>query len=143
MSGSATAPPTHCSVTIWKLLFSTSASSVANSYCRTHALVARDPVAHVQADVLVVGSRRRDDLEAPFLLELMNDVGHDVVDDQIDRALAQLQPAHRVVRHDLHDHAAVLRRSVEVRVEGGQHDLVVREIADEPVGTGPDWPLRQ
>ena len=91
---------------------------VADRLAHLEALQHRIP--QVQADVGVVGPGPGGDLQLPLALHLPDDVGRDVVDDEIDGALAQLESAHRVVGHDLQDDAGVLRRPFEVAVEAAR-----------------------
>ena len=43
--------------------------------------------------------------------EAVHEIGRQIVDDEIDAALAQLQPAHRLVGHDAKDEAGIPRRA--------------------------------
>ena len=104
----------------------------------THAHVRQDRVAHVQADVGVVDAGRGRQLDVAAAFELVDDVGREVVDVDVDRALAQLEAAHGVVRHDLQDEPGIARRAVEVAVEALEDDAVVGGRADEGVRAGAD-----
>ena len=50
-----------------------------------------------------------------------------------ERPFAQFEPAHDVVRHDLHDDAAVARQAVEVVPKRPHFEPVVDSVADELV----------
>jgi hypothetical protein len=71
-------------------------------------------------------------------VQLVHDVGRQVVDDQIHRSLAQFEAAHRVVGDDLQDHPRVVRQAVPIALERRQHHLVVHGITHEPVRPGAD-----
>ena len=92
--------------------------SIAKPIALRTSSVAEDRIAQVQADVRVVGARRRGDLHAPFVAQLPHDVGRQVVDDEIDRALAQLEAAHRVVGNHLEHQRRRSRAAAVVLVEG-------------------------
>ena len=64
--------------------------------------------------------------------------GVEVVDDEIRRALAQLEAAHDVVGDDLQHEPVVSRPAVEVAVERRQLDAIVDRVANEPVRSGAD-----
>ena len=53
----------------------------------------------------------------PFLFQLVDHVGNEVVDDQIHGVLPQFESAHDVVRNDLHDEAGVTREPFEIVAE--------------------------
>ncbi len=74
----------------------------------------------IEPDVLIVHARRLDDLQPSIVVQLVHDVRRHIVDDQIHRALAQLEATHHLVGDDLHDQAGVFRRAVEVVTIGLQ-----------------------
>ena len=104
-----------------------------------HAHVLQHRIAHVQADVLVVGAGRLDDLQAGSSSELVHDVRREVVDDDVHRAFAQLEAAHDVVGHDFENEAVVSRRGRRnSRRTAASSMLIVDDVADEPVRPGAD-----
>ena len=104
---------------------------IANSV--PHTDVSQYAISQVEAQVEEVESRRTLDREPAALLELVDDVGRQVVDDEIGRALAQFETAHRVVGNDLHHDAGVVGQAVPIPFERGEHESVVLFVADEPV----------
>ena len=109
---------------------------IANSV--PHTDVSQYGISKVEAQVEEVESRRALDREPAALLELVDDVGRQIVDDEIGRTLAQLETAHRVVGNDLHHDAGVVGQAVPIPFERGEHESVVRFVADEPVRPGAD-----
>jgi hypothetical protein len=95
-------------------------------------------VAHVDADVGVVASRRFPRRQAPVGGELRDDVGDQVVHDEIDCAFAQLETAHDVVGNHLDDDAVILRAAAEIVGERLQLQLIVHRESHEPVRPGAD-----
>ena len=103
-----------------------------------HPHVLQDGVAQVDAHVGVVGAGRLDQLELALLLELPDDVGRQLVDDDVDRALAQLEAAHDVVGNDLENHAGIARRATKVGWKPLEHEPVIGRVTHETVGPGTD-----
>ena len=78
------------------------------------------------------------DAEIAAALELMHDVRRQIVGDDIDRPLAELEPAHRVVGNHLDDDAGIAWSTMPVVGEGLEHYLFVRIVADEPIRSRAD-----
>jgi hypothetical protein len=102
-----------------------------------HPLVLHDRVAHVETEIGEIEPRIPGDRERALRFELVHHVRRQIVHDQVDRALAQLEPAHRVVGHHLQHDAGVVRQPVEIAFEGGERDGVVLR-ADEAIRPGAD-----
>ena len=95
-----------------------------------------DPVLQVQPEIGVVAAGRGRDAEPALGLQLPHDVRSEVVDDEIDRALAQLEAAHRIVRHHLQHDAGVAWRAAIVVRERLQYEPIVLHEFLEPIGAG-------
>ncbi len=102
-----------------------------------HANVLQDGVAQVEADVLVVDAGRLGQRE-PVVFELVDHVWREIVDDEIGGRLPQFQSAHDVVRHNLHDDAAVAREAIEVFPKRPHFESVVDRVGDELVRARAD-----
>ena len=107
-----------------------------------HAEVLENRIAKVERQILIVqpGSGRQ---SQTFALQLIGDVGHEIVHDEIRRALAQLEPAHDVVGHDFQRHARVPGRAAEVIGEPLHLDRVINLVAREFIGAGADRMIAQ
>ena len=92
----------------------------------------------MRPEVLVVDAGRFGFLQPNVAFELMSDIGREVVDDDVRRALLQLEASHDVVGNHLEDQAFVFRPAVEVIVIAGELDAIVGEIANEPIRSGAD-----
>ena len=105
------------------------------------AAILQDRIAHVDADVGVVGAGRLGNGDRLFRGQLMDHVRREVVDHHVDGALAQLERAHDLVGHHLQHHAAVGRRAAEVVRKRFERDVVVDGEAHELVRAGADRPV--
>src|ERR1700687_5972166 len=73
----------------------------------------------------------------------MGDVRCEIVDNDVGRALAQLEPPHDFIGNDFQDQAVVLRSASEVLVERLEFDPVVNGVSKETVRSGSDWMCRE
>ena len=113
--------------------------SIAKPIARRTRRVPQDRVLLIQAHVGVVGALRGGDSQPALGAELPDDVGREIVDHEIDCALAQLEAAHRVVRHDLQHDAGVARAFAVVAVEGLEHEAVILHERLQSIRPRADW----
>ena len=79
----------------------------------------------------------------PSCRQLPHEIRRQVVDHEIDRAVPELEPPHRVVGDHLEHQPVVARTAGVVLLEGRQHEPVVGDELREAILTGSDRRARR